>query len=1070
MGRNARKRISYVLPLAKSAGGHRLGVNGLAVDRQSSILYSGGRDGVICAWDLHLDLTKSTDERDPFADTNAANYKPPPTQFRQQVQAHTHWINDIVLAQNSSALVSASSDITVKVWRPAAADPLPPQTIGLHTDYVKRVASPGGNENWVASGGLDRKISLWDLNGAGKKLEIAVGEDENTAKGSVYALAVTPNIIASGGPESIVRVWDSRSGKRITKFVGHTDNVRDILVAEDGDTILTGSSDQTVKVWSMTAGRCMYTLTMHNDSVWSLFSDCPQLSVFYSSDRSGLVAKSDVSKCEEMDEGLSVAVCQEHEGVNKLVAAGDYVWTATSSSSINRWNDVETAAEIELPESYKWHRNSVSTLRSRYPSPPSISPPTNGTTAKIPLKALLRMSNTAPYPQAMAVKDSDATTLGSTRKPSEALVASDPGVIVPCRDLPDFSIEGQNGLIKHHLLNDRRRVLTLDTAGEVMLWDLLQCAPIKSFGKKHLEDVVPEVQTRESVAHWCGVDTRIGTLTCVLEENYCFDAEMYADELQLDEQIDFREDHRINLGKWILRYLFSNLIDEEIKRDEVFRADLLKQKEEAPKPNRPTNIQLPDRSINGWKDASSGPTSGSTIKASNGFHLPHTPGLAIGLATPMAAPQSAGRNSQHNPYLTPTTEEGSQLELTQTQRSSTQERGDYFSQSTSNTNGNGNGNGNGKPTETKEGSTDSKEEAVSSPTEPDTPAKKGKGMFGKKFNMSFNMKKFSTGTAIAEPAKPSTVDEKAEDSDSHSVKTDEKTFEDNFFGTVQRIRQGYEEQLVAGAAKLDSQIAPSLPSDTPVLKPPASTTILIQEDRPEAGGVADLFEGKVGSLGLQADLIEKAAPMWLAEVLLRNQLPPKDIVKVSFILEPYQNALPSISSDGYIPFSLPFETASKANAKLSNNRLNANRMLRARKIVGYVAERIEPTPSKEEIAKGEASSNALKPEEYLELYCNGQLIPPTMTLASIRAHVWRGGGDVLLHYKANGRKEIKHAPYPGPQSGSPPGPIHGLAVGAGLGSGPGSSDVSEGKPSSEADRSSQRSSRGVIEGRSAFGP
>lgn len=74
-----------------------------------------------------------------------------------------------------------------------------------------------------------------------------------------------------------------------------------------------------------------------------------------------------------------------------------------------------------------------------------------------------------------------------------------------------------------------------------------QCAPIKSFGKKHLEDVVPEVQTRESVAHWCGVDTRIGTLTCVLEENYCFDAEMYADELQLDEQIDFREDHRSKL-------------------------------------------------------------------------------------------------------------------------------------------------------------------------------------------------------------------------------------------------------------------------------------------------------------------------------------------------------------------------------------------------------------------------------------------------------------------------------------------------------------------------------------------
>jgi len=81
-------------------------------------------------------------------------------------------------------------------------------------------------------------------------------------------------------------------------------------------------------------------------------------------------------------------------------------------------------------------------------------------------------------------------------------------------------------------------------------------------------------------------------------------------------------------------------------------------------------------------------------------------------------------------------------------------------------------------------------------------------------------------------------------------------------------------------------------------------------------------------------------------------------------------------------------------------------MLRARKILAYVAERIEPGPPPD----AKLDPNALKPEEYLELYCNNQLIPPTMTLATMRAHVWRGGGDVLLFYKANGRKKIKYAP------------------------------------------------------------
>jgi WD repeat-containing protein 48 len=38
MAKKAKQRVSYVLPLANSPGGHRLGVNGLAVDSDQSIL------------------------------------------------------------------------------------------------------------------------------------------------------------------------------------------------------------------------------------------------------------------------------------------------------------------------------------------------------------------------------------------------------------------------------------------------------------------------------------------------------------------------------------------------------------------------------------------------------------------------------------------------------------------------------------------------------------------------------------------------------------------------------------------------------------------------------------------------------------------------------------------------------------------------------------------------------------------------------------------------------------------------------------------------------------------------
>lgn len=33
-----------------------------------------------------------------------------------------------------------------------------------------------------------------------------------------------------------------------------------------------------------------------------------------------------------------------------------------------------------------------------------------------------------------------------------------------------------------------------------------------------------------------------------------------------------------------------------------------------------------------------------------------------------------------------------------------------------------------------------------------------------------------------------------------------------------------------------------------------------------------------------------------------------------------------------------------------------------------------------------------------------------MNLATLRTHVWKGGNDIMLYYKANGRKEILPLP------------------------------------------------------------
>ncbi|KAK5456282.1 hypothetical protein LTS15_005601 [Exophiala xenobiotica] len=1083
MARKKRQRISYVLPLASTPGGHRLGVNGLDFDEDRSILYTGGRDGAVCAWDLDLEAQKKS------RDSDTRQEKQSTVTFRKQVQAHTHWVNDIVLVKNNLGLVSASSDVTVKLWRPHGHETTQAYTIGSHSDYIKCLATPDRTANWVASGGLDHKICLWDLNGAGKTLEINVSQAEDVVKGSVYALRARGSLLASGGPESVVRLWDVKSGKSITKLVGHTDNVRDILISDDGDTLLTASSDQTIKVWSIAAGRCIHTLTMHNDSVWCMYSNDPNLAVFYSGDKSGLVAKTDTRRAMEIDDSVSVAICHEHDGISRLIPAGDSVWTATSSSSVNRWLDVDTELEVETPpvspreeRRASWKHQAVGATEK---------PIANGVShdTKIPHNAVLLVSNTAVHPGRKQLGNFADASVTNIRKASEAMTMDDLSVVVPIRGQPAETIEGQHGLIKHVMLNDRKRILTLDTAGEVVLWDLLKCIPIKSFGRRHLDEVVPEVNTTESVANWCGVDTKTGKITVMLEENYCFDAEVYADELDLDKDLVFREDQRINLGKWVLRNLFSKLIEEEIKRDEAHRSTLRNPTTSTGlvRPGAPTSIAMPE-SAEATPMVSPGQI--LTPRASNGNALvPPTPSLAIGAATPGFAPL--------NLTLPPTAEEDSERTTTNgvsvptapTPSAATESQTDYFGSTNRSSEASSD---HAKAPDTPGGGLDAA--PLSTPTSP-TEEKKKSGLFGKKFpnmTMTFPKKMTRTSVEVKTPIAPSEEKSDTASYKSTSEKEDapSKVIEDNFYGVIQKIRHEYEEHLEHKPdVPVPVGITPSLTVETPALRPPEHTTIIIQEDDPASGGLADQYRGEIGELGSaeQVDVLEKIAPMWLGEVLLKNQIPYKDTVKVSFVLHPYDNQLPSIASND------------------GNARLNANRMLRAKKIMAYVAERIEVQMSplaaghgrdhdhkhrlthshdhvhrheheqhpeqtqgpdeatggreqhiegsqseshqemveageeeeahhaenekekdveksadvgedareeddaakEEEKEKEKEDQDRLKPEEYLELYCQGQKVDPNTTLATLRVHVWRTGGDVVLFYKSNGKKKLR---------------------------------------------------------------
>ena len=239
-----------------------------------------------------------------------------------------------------------------------------------------------------------------------------------------------------------------------------------------------------------------------------------------------------------------------------------------------------------------------------------------------------------------------------------------------------------------------------------------------------------------------------------------------------------------------------------------------------------------------------------------------TPGLSIGIATPGVVPLVNHGTSLQN-HLPPTAEEGTpSLEKRQSQSGQPRTSGDYFSSNTFSQAQ--------TDTTTPAASSQTTDTPLQSPSEPDKgdKAKESGSIFGKKFRMNFPKKLGRSSVEV----KPAPSDEKVEESDKSSER-EEKIVEDNFLGVVQKIRYDYEDQLHSRPNEpLLSGLTPSLPNETPILRPPSYTTVLIQEDRPDSGGVADIYRGTVASVGKDANMIEKAAPMWLGDLLLKVRL------------------------------------------------------------------------------------------------------------------------------------------------------------------------------------------------------
>ena len=283
--------------------GHTGEVRSVAFSPDGSILASGAEDG-IKLWDVATRTNTTTFEHEdwvwsvafsPDGATLASGARDRKVKLWDVVTRtntatfeHEDWVWSVAFSPDGATLASGAENSGLKLWDvvtrretdfPNLPDEIDSWTVGsvaFSFDDSKIALGLGGSgilyeiatgreiaflghvsgvlsvafspdSKMLASGGFDDAIKLWNVD---------TGQNIATLKGHggfVSSVAFSPDskMLAAGLWNHTIKLWNVVTHTAMTKLEGHTDVVRSVAFSPDGATLASGSEDHTIKLWDV---------------------------------------------------------------------------------------------------------------------------------------------------------------------------------------------------------------------------------------------------------------------------------------------------------------------------------------------------------------------------------------------------------------------------------------------------------------------------------------------------------------------------------------------------------------------------------------------------------------------------------------------------------------------------------------------------------------------------------------------------------------------------------------------------------------------------------------------------